>query len=475
MKPNQKVDWNDQRVLDYIKELLIETGSYKLSAEKLGIDSSNLASQCKKLGLDLYKYYKHGRHDLDGIEELSKTMTYDEIVLLSTFEYCNMENTRKFLIDQIKNNNKVARNYYKCLITKEDFITLANKSHTLKYDYSKLPNIIYSINERVTVVCLEESIVNLGQIYGDYVTSVNNFIKDCNDPIEFRPKKVSEIQVSHKKDKTLEALKKKFPDLRFYEETYTGIAKPITGYCEKHGEFTVSTVGNILHHSKCGCPRCSEEYVGRCNMISQEEFENKVKEVYGEDTYDFSKSIYTGAYDFVTIIEKSTGEEFSVIPEYFYRGGGKPTNTSSLGEQLTKLVLENIQEVYHDLTWDREKVITNEIEGRFSDIVRIDFVCSYKENIFWIEYNGEQHYDPNKIYGLFHKKREDWKDIYINQLKRDRNVEEYCKNNNITLIVIPYKYKKYDLIYNILKGVIIDGIDPSELITPIIPKEIEEI
>lgn len=47
-----------------------------------------------------------------------------------------------------------------------------------------------------------------------------------------------------------------------------------------------------------------------------------------------------------------------------------------------------------------------------------------------IEYNGKQHYEPVKIFG--------GEDRYKSQIKNDNIKKEYCKNNNILFIEIPY-------------------------------------
>lgn len=47
-----------------------------------------------------------------------------------------------------------------------------------------------------------------------------------------------------------------------------------------------------------------------------------------------------------------------------------------------------------------------------------------------VEYNGKQHYKPIKIFG--------GQERYIKQVNNDNIKKEYCKNNNIKFIEIPY-------------------------------------
>jgi hypothetical protein len=69
---------------------------------------------------------------------------------------------------------------------------------------------------------------------------------------------------------------------------------------------------------------------------------------------------------------------------------------------------------------------------------RSDFFVPSKNII--IEYNGKQHYQPVGVFGgakEFHR-----------QQKRDRNVRDYCKENNIKLLEI--SYLQYPIIEQLL-------------------------
>ena len=83
-------------------------------------------------------------------------------------------------------------------------------------------------------------------------------------------------------------------------------------------------------------------------------------------------------------------------------------------------------------------------------MINIDFILNYHGKTYWIEYNGEQHY---RELALFHKDHND----YLNQIRRDREETRYCKNNNIILVAIPFKYKTYARISEVLTKIIIDG------------------
>jgi len=67
----------------------------------------------------------------------------------------------------------------------------------------------------------------------------------------------------------------------------------------------------------------------------------------------------------------------------------------------------------------------------------IDFAIESKGKIFFIEYNGLQHYKPIEFFG--------GNKSFLRQCKRDCEVQEYCKLNNIELLEISYKLPFEDL------------------------------
>ena len=106
---------------------------------------------------------------------------------------------------------------------------------------------------------------------------------------------------------------------------------------------------------------------------------------------------------------------------------------NSKGEQKISDLLTEL-----NISFKREYVFPDLIEYTGHPF-RFDFAI-FKENKLQllIEYHGKQHYDEN--YG--------WNESYNNILKRDNIKTEYCKNNNIPLIVIPYiDYEKIDTQY----------------------------
>jgi hypothetical protein len=109
-----------------------------------------------------------------------------------------------------------------------------------------------------------------------------------------------------------------------------------------------------------------------------------------------------------------------------------------------------------------EKLI-KEIEGRELGEkhlgVYIDFVLELDNNVYWIEYNGKQHYEYQDK-SFFHTSYNE----FLRQVSRDFNVKAHCKNNNIVFIEIPYTYDTYEKISNILYSIFIEKQNPLDII-----------
>lgn len=121
-------------------------------------------------------------------------------------------------------------------------------------------------------------------------------------------------------------------------------------------------------------------------------------------------------------------------------GFRKKSSFKSKGERLIEAWL-NISNVKYTPQY---KVVLDEI-ARNSKVVYIDFMIYKGKRKIAIEYNGRQHYS---FVPFFHKTI----DGFNKQLRRDKLVREWCKNNNIELIEIPYT-ETCDNICQILKKI----------------------
>lgn len=102
----------------------------------------------------------------------------------------------------------------------------------------------------------------------------------------------------------------------------------------------------------------------------------------------------------------------------------------SLNEQnITKLLLDNNIEFSTQYTFP-------DLLGVGNKHLRFDFAVFNNQKLsHLIEYNGHQHYE---------KAEGTWGEAYEILVEHDKRKKEYCKKNNIRLIVIPYN-KKYTI------------------------------
>lgn len=235
-----------------------------------------------------------------------------------------------------------------------------------------------------------------------------------------------------------------------YINNYT----PVEIYCPICDEYFWKEPRMFL--SGFGCTNCSY----REKSESLEEFIRKAKEIHG-DLYDYSETVYINRSTKIKIKNIKTGEIFWQTP-LSHLSGSDPSKSFSTGEYLVNSILTDL-----NIDFEKEFSVVNKIKGRTTDRVRIDFEFNYKNKEYWIEYNGEQHYklvEPFISRSIKNGSRDDMKLYHIQQLQRDKNVRDYCKENGIILIEIPYTYKRYDILKPILEDIIFNGKSPEDLI-----------
>lgn len=142
-------------------------------------------------------------------------------------------------------------------------------------------------------------------------------------------------------------------------------------------------------------------------------------------------SLYEKTTEKIKLKHKTCNKIFYSYKKHLLEGKSCPYCNESKGERKIRLYLES-------------KNIKYKREYKFNDCkskhrLRFDFALfDNNDLIALIEYDGIQHYSSKYNFG--EKKIEK----YNNIKKRDLIKDKYCKNNNITLIRIPY-YKINDI------------------------------
>lgn len=202
------------------------------------------------------------------------------------------------------------------------------------------------------------------------------------------------------------------------------------------GEFTTVEKKTLVKHKKCGftyevsphkfvnqgrrCPKCANNI-----MLTQEEFENRVLEK-GNSEYEVL-SDYRGGNNYVKMKHTLCGLIWNVKPSNFFAGKRCPKCQESKGEKEIERHLEK-----YGYKFERQFKIK---ECKLKLPLPFDFSVETPSGLKLIEYQGEQHYKARSFFG--------GQKALESQQKRDKIKANYCKRNNIELIIISYKdFKK---------------------------------
>lgn len=256
-------------------------------------------------------------------------------------------------------------------------------------------------------------------------------------------------------EKFIKFMKENFSDYDILDLHYVDQYTEVSLVCKKHPDYiihmTPATIKRIKREGRTLCNICNKEL---SRLKRQNNFFKRAISVHG-DAYDFSNAYYESeSIPVIGIKCNKCGRIFNMYPQNLINGKGCPCSYRSTGElQIEKWLIDN------NIPFkDHVDIPNTKIVGRNSNAgVEIDFCIEYNSIIYWIEYNGEQHYT---LCNFFHNSLE----YFEGQLQRDKNVRNYCKEHNIILIEIPWTYRTISSVFNILTEVIINGKNPSDVI-----------
>lgn len=359
--------------------------------------------------------------------------------------------------------------------TKETFIDKAKEVHGDRYDYSKVE--WTGIKSKIKIVCNKHDYEFEQQAakhaYGQgcpkcrFITSGNRRRLKHDDII----KQFTNVHGNMYDYSLVEYVKKH---------------KPVRIICNKHGEF-LQTPNN--HYRGAGCPSCGRDIVAKLKTLTQEEFERRIRSLYG-DQFDLSEAVYInnstdvefickdhgtvyarpanafngklcrkcsgimvkntedfveqadiihdGKYDYskveyvrsaikVSIRCKEHDIEFLQTPNGHLGGSGCPLcKGSRLEDKVSKLLSER------DVLFIPEK----RFEGcRAKRTLPFDFYLP-DDNVL-IECQGRQHYQVEKFFG--------GEERYKERQEYDRIKRDFCEKEGITLVEIPYWFTDQEI------------------------------
>lgn len=200
-------------------------------------------------------------------------------------------------------------------------------------------------------------------------------------------------------------------------ENYTSAATPILCKCKMCGHLSYKMPKHII--SGQGCKKCASIIIGKKLLLSQKEFEEKIK-----DRHPTLKilSEYLGYYKKVSCICSDCSSKWETTPSSLFNSIGCPFCQMTTGEQLIKNYLKTSNNQYiYQYTY-------NDLRGINDGLLSYDFfILNY--NIL-IEFQGRQHEEPVDFFG--------GKKSFIKQQIHDIRKRKYAKEHNIKLITIWY-------------------------------------
>lgn len=241
-------------------------------------------------------------------------------------------------------------------------------------------------------------------------------------------KECRKIRLGNKLRKTTEEYKNELininPNIDVLEE-YIDAKTPILHKCKLDEYEWLASPDSILRGT--GCPLCAKKRISESKRKTHQEYVIDVAkvnpniEVIGQ---------YVNSQTPVLHRCKKDGCEWMARPYNILNGYGCPTCQESKGERAIKKWLESYKIQYiHQKRFDDCK-----------DILPLPFDFYLPEYNICIEYNGEQHYRPVDFAG----KGQEWAEQQLVKTQaHDQIKSQYCEDNNIRLLVIPY-YKNIE-------------------------------
>ncbi len=207
---------------------------------------------------------------------------------------------------------------------------------------------------------------------------------------------------------------------------YIGINKPITCRCKICGNvWTTST--SCLTKMGCGCPICGKAKAIAGETKKHDEF---VAQLHTVNPDILVLGSYVNTHTKILCKCLLDGHEWMGVPaNLLNRTAGCPMCSMSLGEKTMLLTLDELGIEY---------VTQHKIDGCVYRR-RLKFDAFNIENNVAFEYNGEQHYYP--AYPAGRNDPEKMR-IYTQTSLRDKIKIDYCRDHNISMIIVPYWERK---------------------------------
>lgn len=299
-------------------------------------------------------------------------------------------------------------------LTTEEFIKKSQNIHGDKFDYSLTK--YEGSNKKITFKCKTCLIVST-QFVTNHLTGYG--CRNCW---------LNSIRCSQD-DFINKAIKIHGNNFDYTQVKYINESTKIKIKCNICLTIFEQTPGGHIHHEH-KCKQCAINNQTK----TLEQFIKEAKLVHG-DKYDYSLTEYINAYTKVKIICNKCKNIFEQISRtHTHLKCGCLKCYASKGEETCLEILQNHKLVKEIIQQFRFKDCKNKLPLPF------DFKVILNNNeYFLIEYQGRQHYEEVAFFNSRNLKE---------QQRIDKIKHDYCKNNNIKLLII--RYDEYDKIENII-------------------------
>ena len=194
--------------------------------------------------------------------------------------------------------------------------------------------------------------------------------------------------------------------------------------CDCGNEYEVASTYLLRGHTQsCGCLH---------QEVSEQQIHNLVGQQFGKLTVLPYKPERVNNHT-IWICQCECGNICKVTASALVRGQTQSCGclTGSIGEeQISKILREN------NIKFERQKTFENCIFKNTNALAKFDFYLPDYNCL--IEYDGIQHYEPRRFGGC---SIEQAKQKFEETKEHDEYKNNWCKENNITLIRIPYTKK----------------------------------
>lgn len=216
----------------------------------------------------------------------------------------------------------------------------------------------------------------------------------------------------------------KYPNYKVLSK-YLGMNSPLTCYCTKHNTTFTCEAKYIISLGR-GCNECSHEKKVESCKLSIDEVITRVKEA-NPDVEIVDPDSYLGCEFPLEIRCKKCGHIWSPPLSSMTANGIRCPTCSPEGYKGEIKISSELSK--RNLIFQRQYKIPACKNKR---VLPFDFaILNDKEELLGlIEYQGEQHYFPVKHFGGEQK--------FKDQQQRDTIKVDYCNDNNIPLLEIPY-------------------------------------